>query len=115
MGWHGIKTKKQGILFVYMIHLHYRTHYMKFENGGGDGIPCCMLGNTFSIADTDIRKSRTVHDLAYLEGLLADDVVVKTWEFQVTGAAVGSDGVRITVDRCGVCEITKLVAVIRKK
>jgi hypothetical protein len=93
-GWHGLKTIN-GVIIVFLIVLHRRTHYVNLGNRASvGGVPRCLLEADFRIADL-------IHELAHLEELLGDDVT-KTWEFTVKGTAAGADGVRISVDRLSV-------------
>ena len=65
-----------------------------------------MLDINFSLADS-------VYELARLGNLLVDDEVLSTWEFQVKGTAAGSDGTRITPNKC--LQVTQPVPVPRRK
>ena len=72
MGWHGIKTRRQGVIIVFLIFLHRRTHYLSVRNRAATGAPKCMLDINFSLVDS-------VYELAHLEDLLVDDEVLMTW------------------------------------
>ena len=106
MGWHGIKTRRQGFIVLFLMFLHRRTHYINVRNRAATGFPRCMLDINFSVADL-------VYVLAHLENLLVDDEVLSTLEFQVKGTAAGSDGVRIALDKC--LQVTLPVPVPRRK
>ena len=74
MGWHGIKTRLHGVLVVFLIVLHRRTHYLSIHNRSVTGDPPrCILDTTFSVRDS-------VHELAHLEQLLLGDVVLRMWD-----------------------------------
>lgn len=85
---------------------HRWTHYINVRNRAATGVPKCMLDINFSLADS-------VYELAHLEDLLVDDEVLSTWEFQVKGAATGSDGVGISFEKC--LQVTQPVPVPRRK
>lgn len=92
MGWHCIRTRGHGNIIVVLIFLHRRTHYVNLRNLADTGRPRCLLDSNFSIA-------YSVHELAHLERLLADDEVMSVKEFLPTGTAAGSNGVGITLDK----------------
>ena len=70
-GWHGIACRSHGVLVVFTIVLHRRTHYLTLRNLSSTGSPRCLLDTTICIADS-------FHELAHLEQSLKDDEVVKT-------------------------------------
>ena len=67
-GWHVLKTRGHGNLFVFMIVLHNVTYYIDLGNESSVGKrPRCHM-------DTVCIDS-LIHELAHLETLLADDEV----------------------------------------
>jgi hypothetical protein len=91
MGWHGVKTRRQGVIVVFLVYLSGRTYYVNVRNRAATGAPKCVLDTTFSLVGS-------VHELTHLEDLLVDDEVLLAWEFQVKGTAAGADGVCISVE-----------------
>ena len=89
-GWHGIQTRRNGLIVVFLMHLSRRTHYIKVPCRNVAGEVRCLLGDDFSLLGS-------VHDLDHLEHLLADDDVLKLVEFCVGGVPAGSDGVDIVM------------------
>ena len=94
MGWHGIKTRRQGVLMLFLMHLRGRTYCLTFRNRAATGPPTCRVDS--GIAAGLVGK---VKDLAHLETLLIDDEVLVVWEFQITGVATGNGGVTISAER----------------
>ena len=93
-GWHGLKTRKHGILVVFTIVMDRRTHYIALDNlSSPTSPPRCIV-------DTAVCIDDLLYELSHFEKSLADDEVLETWEFTIKGPAAGSDGVCITVDRC---------------
>ena len=93
-GWHVLKTRGHGNLFVFMIVLHNVTYYIDLGNESHvDKRPRCHL----DIVCID----SLIHELAHLEALLAGDEVYTVYEFNATGVAAGDAGVMITTgNRC---------------
>ena len=79
-GWWGLKTRDNGVVVVFLLLLRGRTHCMELSNRAAAGVPNCILDLSFLLG------CRVQH-LAALEDLLADDEVLKVWEFK---ALVGS-------------------------
>ena len=46
-GWHGVKTHRQGVIMIIMMHLNRRTYYLNFPNQAATGAPTCALDETF--------------------------------------------------------------------
>ena len=88
-GWHGLKTRRLGVVVVFLIHLHRVTYYIHVRLTSKQP-PQCMLA-----ADFDIITS--LSDLSHLEAMLADDEVLHVFELQVSGSAALSRGVCITL------------------
>ena len=106
MGWHGVKTRRHGVIMVFLVHLRGRTYYVNVRNRAANKGPTCLLDSTFGLVGS-------VYELAHLEDLLVDEEVLVTWEFQVKGAAAGATGVLMSVERCR--EIVAPATVPRQK
>ncbi len=94
MGWHGIKTHRQGVLMLFLMHLRGSTYCLTFRNRAATGPPTCLV-DSGSVAGL-VGK---VKDLAHLETLFIDDEIVGVWEFQIKGVATGNGGVTISAER----------------
>ena len=103
-GWHGLKTRREGVVVVFLIHLHRVTHYIHVRLTCKQP-PQCMLE-----ADFDIITS--LAELSHLEAMLADDEVLQVFELQVSGRAALSRGVCITLG--GMRSINELARVPRR-
>ena len=93
-GWHAIKTQRSGILIVFLMHMHRRTHYLRFrqtQSASGEP-PHVLVPQSFNVADS-------VTQLSQLEVALTDDVVTKMWELSVSGRAATSGNIRIDILR----------------
>jgi hypothetical protein len=88
-GWHGLKTRRHGVVVVFLIHLHRVTHYVHVPLTCKNP-PQCML-------ETDFDITTSLADLGRLEAMLADDEVLQLFELQVSGKAALSRGVCITL------------------
>ena len=88
-GWHGLKTRRLGVIVMFLIHLHRVTYYIHVRLTCKQP-PQCMLD-----ADFDIITS--LSDLSHLEAMLADDEVLQVFELQVSGSVALSRGVCITL------------------
>ena len=98
MGWHGVTTRRQGGLIVFLIFLRGRTYFLKVAKIAVGSAPTFLLDKNFAIA-------HAVHELRHFESLLVDDEVLKTWELDVRGVAEAGTGVCMTIERK--LEITK--------
>ena len=87
-GWHGLRTRRNGSIVVFLIHLNYLTHYVHVRMTCKNP-PQCTLRTDFDITASVLGLDR-------LETMLADDEVLQLFEFLVTGEAAISRGVCIT-------------------
>ena len=72
MGWHVLRTRDHGNLFVFMIAMHHVTYYIDLGNlSPADRPPRCLL-DPVCIGDS-------LYDLSHLEALLADEEVPEIW------------------------------------
>ena len=74
-GWWGLTTRDNGVVFVFLLLLRGRTYYLDVNNRAATGVPNCVLDSSFLL-------ETCVQELAQLEVLLADDEVLKVWEFK---------------------------------
>ena len=74
-GWWGIRTRDNGDVFLFLILLRGRTYYLDMENRAATGAPSCILDSSFLLRTC-------IHELAQLEVMLADDEVLRVWEFK---------------------------------
>ena len=91
-GWHSLKTRDHGNLFVLTIVFLNVTRYIDLSNQSTIGKPPTCLLDLVCINDT-------LHDLSYLETLLTGDVVTEVLGCDVRGVAAGELGVSISVLR----------------
>jgi len=103
-GWHVLKTRDHGVIVVFLMHLWRRTHYVQLRL-------TCRNPPQFTL-DTDFDITKSVAELGRLEAMLADDEVLKLFEFKVVNATVISRGVCLTVG--AMRQITEKVPVPRK-
>ena len=103
-GWHGIHTKKHGTIVVFLIHLNFVTHYVRGRITHA-WPPQCTLRSDFKVTEC-------VFGLDHLEAMLAGDLVLELFRFDVTAEAAISVGVRINL--VGQRELPPVVARRRK-